>query len=106
MMNSAPAVVGASDGLAAFRSIIAKRGPALAWARGAALHMSWTSSIPTDACTSPVSSTRSRRPRCIAVARATPMRNDAAAAPATMYLRLLVSGLFWRDEVSSSGTVL
>ena len=29
MMNSAPAVVGASDGLAAFRSIIAKRGPAL-----------------------------------------------------------------------------
>jgi hypothetical protein len=29
MMNSAPAVVGASDGLAAFVSIIAKRGPAL-----------------------------------------------------------------------------
>ena len=29
MMNSAPAVVGASDGLAAFRSIIANRGPAL-----------------------------------------------------------------------------
>ena len=40
MMNSAPAVVGASDGLAAFRSIIAKRGPALAWARGAALRFS------------------------------------------------------------------
>ena len=40
MMNSAPAVVGASDGLAAFRSIIAKRGPALAWARGAALRVS------------------------------------------------------------------
>ena len=37
MMNSVPAVVGASDGLAAFKSIIAKRGPALAWARGAAL---------------------------------------------------------------------
>ena len=40
MMNSAPAVVGASDGLAAFRSIIAKRGPALAWARGATLRFS------------------------------------------------------------------
>ena len=39
-MNSAPSVVGASDGLAAFRSIIAKRGPALAWARGAALRFS------------------------------------------------------------------
>ena len=37
MMNSAPAVVGVSDGLAAFMSIIAKRGPALAWARGAVL---------------------------------------------------------------------
>ena len=37
MMNSAPAVVGVSDGLAAFKSIIAKRRPALAWARGAAL---------------------------------------------------------------------
>ena len=43
MMNSAPAVVGASDGLAAFRSIIAKRGPALAWARGATLrYSSWS----------------------------------------------------------------
>ena len=35
MMNSAPAVVGVSDGLAAF-SRSSQRGPALAWARGAA----------------------------------------------------------------------
>ena len=37
MMNSAPAVVGASDGLAAFSRSSRKGGPALAWARGAAL---------------------------------------------------------------------
>ena len=40
------------------------RGPALAWARGAALHMSWASNcIPTTACTYSVSSTRCSRTR-------------------------------------------